>query len=407
MLEVWATLYSFTKNEVFYTLAERYSHPSIFKKLTNNMDPLTNCHENASIPWAHGAAKMYEVTGDIKWRTLVEKFWQCAVSHREAYCTGGQGSGEYWVAPKLLGQFLSDRNQEFCTVYNMVRLADYLYRFTGDAIYAEYIEKNLHNGFLAQQNKYTGMPTYFLPLKAGSKKKWGSKRHDFWCCHGTMVQAQTLYPSLCYYEDTKKNRLVVGQYISSEYKRGTTLITQSVDMKYYNDGAFFDEYDDSRMSRWFLKFTVNAKKPENFTLSLRIPDWVEGTPTVIINGTEQRELTVQDKYINIEKEWSEDTISLYLPATLTTSTLSDLPNMTAFLEGPIVLAGLCDKDQGIIMEQDAPSSALSYVTEHTYSTFPWQQSTYRTVNQPENFTFVPLYDITEESYTVYFTKKTK
>ena len=78
----------------------------------------------------------------------------------------------------------------------MVRVASYLFKWTGDKKYADYIERSLYNGFLAQQNAVTGMPTYFLPLAAGSKKKWGSKTHDFWCCHGTMVQAQALYPEL-------------------------------------------------------------------------------------------------------------------------------------------------------------------------------------------------------------------
>lgn len=173
MLEVWASLYAITKEEKYLTLAGRYSHPSLFQKLDEGIDALTNCHANASIPWAHGAAKMYETTGDAKWLALTEKFWQSAVNDREAYCTGGQNAGEFWVAPHLLGQFMGERNQEFCTVYNMVRLADYLYRFTGDAVYASYIEKNLYNGFLAQQNKHTGMPTYFLPMKSGSKKKMG------------------------------------------------------------------------------------------------------------------------------------------------------------------------------------------------------------------------------------------
>lgn len=68
----------------------------------------------------------------------------------------------------------------------MVRTASTLYQWTGDMAYADYIELNLYNGFLAQQNKYTGMPRYFLPLKAGSTKKWGSPTSDFWCCYGTI-----------------------------------------------------------------------------------------------------------------------------------------------------------------------------------------------------------------------------
>lgn len=403
MLEVWAGLYQLTGAEKYLTLAEKYSHPSIFGKLDNNGDPLSNCHANASIPWAHGAAKMYEVTGDEKWLDLVKRFWKCAVTDRESFCTGGQNSGEFWIPPHKLGMFIGERTQEFCTVYNMTRLADYLFRFTGGSEYLDYIEKNLYNGFLAQQNKFTGMPAYFLPMKAGSAKKWGSKTHDFWCCHGTTVQAHTIYPQLCWYEDG--GRLIVAQYINSEYKRSENVtVTQSVDMKYYNDGATFDEHDDSRMSRWYIKLNIRANKLEKFTLSLRIPEWVKGQPVITVNG-EEVQTNAKSGFVDIDRTWENDTVNVYLPAALTTSSLPDMPQLTAFAEGPVVLAGLCEKDCGIYTETDAPESALAYTTEHTYSTFPWQQSVYRTVNQPENFDLVPLYDITDEKYTVYFTKK--
>ena len=409
MLEVWASLYELTKEEKYMTLAERYSHPSIYRKLTDNLDPLSNCHANASIPWAHGAAKMYEITGDEKWLTLVKKFWNCAINERESYCTGGQNAGEFWVPPHKLGQFLGNRNQEFCTVYNMVRLADYLFRFTGEAVYADYMEKNLYNGFLAQQNKETGMPTYFLPMSAGSRKKWGSKTHDFWCCHGTMVQSQTLYPTLCFYEDCEKERLVVGQYIPSEYiwnkENQKVTITQNVDMKYYNDQAFFDENDTSQMSRWLMKFTITAEAPTDFTLSLRIPDWVKGNPAVTINGVAVDDIAVNNGFFDIHKTWENDTVSIYFQTALTLSSLPDMPELTAVLEGPVVLAGLCDADRGLYMKENNADSALLPNTEHTYSTFPWLQSTYRTTGQPENISFVPLYDVTDEQYTLYFTKK--
>lgn len=407
MLEVWAGLYQITDEKKYFTLARRYSAPSIFERLENGDDPLSNCHANASIPWAHGAAKMYEITGDERWLRLVKKFWSCAVENRESFCTGGQNSGEFWIAPGRLGTFLEDRTQEFCTVYNMVRLADYLLRFTGDKKYGDYIEKNLYNGFLAQQNKFTGMPAYFLPLKAGSRKKWGSKTRDFWCCHGTMVQAQTIYPMLCQYEDEERNRTVISQYINCEYKRSENVtVTQGVDMKYYGGGAFFDEHDESSMSRWCLKITVTAQSPEKFTLSLRIPDWISGEPSVLVNG-EKTEFAVKDGYIDIERVWSSDIINVYFPVSVSSSRLSDSPRLTAFSEGPIVLAGLCDKDRGICAhDPDKPETALVNVTQHTYGTFPWQQSVYRTADQRENFELIPLYDVTDEMYTVYFTVET-
>ena len=304
---------------------------------------------------------------------------------------------------------MGERNQEFCTVYNMVRLADYLFRFTGNAVYGDYIEKNIYNGFLAQQNKETGMPTYFLPLKAGSRKKWGSKTHDFWCCHGTMTQAQTLYPSLCYYEDTDQERLVVAQYIPStyqwEHQNKTITISQNIDMKYYNEQAFFDENDDSQMSRWLMKFCITCSAPTNFTLSLRIPSWIKSKPSIIINKQPVENVVINNGYINIAKAWENDTISVYFEPSLTLSSLPDMPECVAVMDGPIVLAGLSDCDKGLYMKENDVNTALIPNTEHTYSTFPWLQNTYRTMGQPTNMSFVPLYDITDETYTVYFTKK--
>ena len=43
--------------------------------------------------------------------------------------------------------------------------------------------------------------------------------------------------------------------------------------------------------------------------------------------------------------------------------------------------------------------------EHTYGTFPWKQNYYQTRNQDRNILFKPLYEVTDETYTVYFSKK--
>ena len=407
MIEVWADLFELTNRPKFKLLAERYANPSIFDDLLQDKDPLTNAHQNASIPFIHGAARLYEITGERKYFEIVEKFWKCAVVEREAFCTGGQGSGEFWTPPHQAGQYLGDRTQEFCTVYNMVRVADYLFRFTGNSIYLDYIEKNIYNGFLAQQNKFTGMPTYFLPLKSGGIKKWGTKTKDFWCCHGTMVQAQTIYPNLCYYQNPSDRRIFVGQYIPSEatftLDNDKIKITQTSAMKYYNDSAFFDDGDFSQDSRWLLKFKVEADC--EFTLSFRVPNWIAGKPTVTVNGTKTDvpKNCDQSGFLNIKKVWGNDEVQVYFPTNIIEEKLSDMPEKIAVLEGPIVLAGISDNDYGLKAPQGI-HSVLRPAKEHTYSTFPWQQSTYKTINQGRETTFVPLYEITDEAYTVYWTK---
>ena len=109
------------------------------------------------------------------------------------------------------------KTQEHCTVYNMIRLADYLLRWTGDARYADYIERNYHNGILAQQNPDTGMVAYYLPMRPGLKK-WGIPTDDFWCCHGTLVQAHPIHGTYALYTDDEG--IVLSQTIPTE-TRGT------------------------------------------------------------------------------------------------------------------------------------------------------------------------------------------
>lgn len=404
MLEVWAQLYQLTRDEKYLTLAKRYADAGLFRKLKEGKDSLTNCHANASIPFTHGAAKMYEITGDSDWLEVIKLFWKAAVTDRGMFSTTGMNAGEFWVPPHMQGHFLGSSDQEFCTVYNMVRTASYLLKYTGEAQYADYIERALYNGFLAQQNAQTGMPAYFLPLGAGSHKKWGTKTRDFWCCHGTMVQAQTLYPELVWFTDGDK--ITAAQYIPSEFAAemngANVTVSQTTGMKYYNDQAFFDEKDDGQMSRWLLKFSVKCDKPARFTLSLRVPEWAKGVE-LEVNG-KNTAAPVKDGWLDITADWQNDSVQVFFPSELRAETLPDMPELMSVVDGPIVLAGITGSDCGIT-GADKLNEQFMPQMEHTYGTFPWRQNSWRTRNQPQSVMFRPLYEVTDEEYTVYFTKK--
>lgn len=404
MLEVWAQLYQLTKDEKYLTLAKRYADAGLFRKLKEGKDSLTNCHANASIPFTHGAAKMYEITGDSDWLEVIKLFWKVAVTDRGMFSTTGMNAGEFWVPPHMQGHFLGSSDQEFCTVYNMVRTASYLLKYTGEAQYADYIERALYNGFLAQQNAQTGMPAYFLPLGAGSRKKWGTKTRDFWCCHGTMVQAQTLYPELVWFTDGDK--ITAAQYIPSEFTAemngANVIVSQTTGMKYYNDQALFDENDDGQMSRWLLKFSVKCDKPVRFTLSLRVPEWAKGVE-LEVNG-KNTAAPVKDGWLDITADWQNDSVQVFFPSELRAETLPDMPELMSVVDGPIVLAGIIGSDCGIT-GADKLNEQFMPQREHTYGTFPWRQNSWRTRNQPQSVMFRPLYEVTDEEYTVYFTKK--
>ncbi|MCR4791816.1 MAG: glycoside hydrolase family 127 protein [Lachnospiraceae bacterium] len=412
MLEEWAELYSITGNEKYMKLIDAYKDHHIYKRLEKDGDALSDDHTNASIPVSHGSARLYEVLDNEEqkkyFRMVTERFWEEAVEKRGMLATTGANAGEFWIPPHKMGQYIGDNDQEFCTVYNMVRLADYLYRWTGDAKYAAYIESAIYNGFLAQQNMFTGMPTYFLPLKSGSKKKWGSKRNDFWCCHGTMVQSPTLYPGLIYFTDEDEKSITVAQYIPSkaEVKLGNDniVISQTTDMMSYNNQVFFDDHAGGEKTRWSIRFDISCDGNEAYEVKLRIPSWSASEPKIKI-GKGEGECSISGDYM-IVKANGDISVNVLFDAKVVAKPLDDMPHLAALVDGPIVLAGITDKDRGITYSGEV-ANALYQRTEHTYTTYVWKQNNYITVDQPENFELKPLYDVTDEEYTVYFTMKEK
>lgn len=414
MLEEWAELYSITGNSKYRKLVDAYKDHQIYKRLEKDGDALSDDHTNASIPVSHGSARLSEILDDKEqkeyYRKVTERFWEEAVDKRGMLATTGANAGEFWIPPHKMAQYIGDNDQEFCTVYNMVRLADYLFRWTGDNKYSDYIESAIYNGFLAQQNKFTGMPTYFLPLKAGSKKKWGSKRNDFWCCHGTMVQSPTLYPSLIYYIDEEEKSITVAQYIPSraDVKLGndSIVISQTTDMMSYNNQVFFDDHAGGEKTRWSIRFDISGSGDEAFSVKLRIPSWSASEPKAVVSKGDAV-CSIENDHILIKADKTADiSVNVLFDAKVKALPLDDQPELAALVDGPIVLAGLTDKDRGFAYSGDV-SNALYQRTEHTYTTYVWKQNTYITKDQPENFEMIPLYEVTDEAYTVYFTLKEK
>jgi uncharacterized protein len=403
MLEVWAELFHLTGGKMYRELLETYYRGRLFDRLLAGEDPLTNRHANTTIPEAIGAARAYEVTGDVRWRRVAEAYWKKAVEDRGTFCTGGQTAGEIWTPPFEFSARLSDKNQENCTVYNMMRLADFIFRWTGDPACADYMEKNLYNGILAQQNGTTGMVTYFLPLHAGAKKTWGTPTADFWCCHGTLVQAHTLHNRYVYYESD--GGLTIAQYIPStlQWTAGghAILLKQSFDPQACNtQAAHLGDDARQRPDQWVVVVRVDCDDATEFSLNLRLPGWIAGTPEIEVNGAPIRVASAGPGFQSLKRMWKHDVVRIRLPKKITVSPIPDMPNTVAFLDGPVVLAGLCDEERTLSGDVRNPRSILTPDREREWGT--WLFGRYRTVNQERGIRFVPLYEVTDESYTVYF-----
>jgi DUF1680 family protein len=413
MLEVWADLYGVTGEKEHYELIHRYDRRRLFDPLLAGKDVLTNKHANTTIPEIHGAARAWEVTREDRWRDIVEAYWRCAVTERGFFCTGGQTNGEFWIPPQQLSTRLGDKTQEYCTVYHMMRLAEYLLRWTGEAVYDDYWERNLYNGTLAQQHPDTGMVTYHLPMRSGSFKKWGTPMDDFWCCQGTLIQGHSVYPHHIFYADG--NNLVLTQYIPCQIDWGQNGIGVSLTL---SEDSHPEAHRRPHNRSYELK--IDCAQPLEYTLKFRLPWWLNASPEVAINGEKHVVSGHPSTYAQIHRVWHHDKVQITLPKSLTTSPLPDLPDTVAFMDGPVVLAGVLENnplrtegktfderrgggealiDRTLFCKGEDPTSVLIPDNEREFTR--WKIA-YRTQDQAQNLRLIPLYEIKDESYAVYF-----
>jgi len=427
MLEVWADLYEFTKDAMFLELIDRYDRHRLFDKLLDGIDVLTNMHANTTIPEAIGAARVYEVTGYERYKNIALKYWEMAVTKRGFFVTGGQTCGEIWTPLQSMAERLGDKNQEHCTVYNMIRLADILFRWTGEVQYLDYIEQNLYNGIMAQgyyrgghangqiaEFPEEGLVTYFLPMSAGLRKGWGQKFSDFFCCHGTLVQANAAHNRYLYYIDG--DQVYIGVYASGKAMfdiNGTHVTLEqrrdalsgsfhssstSPALQAVGENTYAYPHQPDVMKQCFKVITNQGAE---FTLCLRLPKWLKRKPELTINGELTDTSSLEENgFIRLRRCFqSGDEICISLPLDIYATKLEGSDDYFAFSYGPIALAGLSDAERTLHLKGHKIEELLTHDNEREWGSW---KDTFKTRFQDIGIKFIPLKNIGYEKYQLYF-----
>lgn len=420
IMEYWADLYEITKDPKHLELMRRYERPRLAEGLLAGRDMLTNMHANSTIPEIQGYARAYEVTGEEYYRSVVESYWKQAVTDRPAYATGSQTCGEVWTPMGELSARLGELNQEHCVVYNMMRLADYMLRWTGDSTFADYWERGLYNGIFAQgywqerifhinANEPHPVTTvaYYLPMNPGAVKEWGSEFDHFWCCHCTLLQANAIHHESIYYQ--QDDALYVAQYIPStvKFELGGISGQLTMDEDPMTGGSMMG---DAEVNRRVLRrphcnavtIRLSMERPQEFALKLRLPDWLDGNAEIRING-EAVAYEQEGGFAILKRKWKDTELSVILPKKLRCIPLPDDPDMVAFVDGPACLAGLVDEEHLLYGNPDAPEHSLLTADNER----EWQKwlGGWKTYHQPFGIRFKPLHEIGHERYTLYFPVK--
>ena len=206
----------------------------------------------------------------------------------------------------------------------MLKLTRHLYEWTADPRYFDYYERSLLNMRLSTIYPGTGHTQYYLSLTPGAWKTFNTEGNSFWCCTGTGVEEYSKLNDSIYWHDHEG--VFVNLFIASELDWAEKGIRLRQETKFPAIPATL--------------ITVNAEKPVQTTIRLRIPEWLTSGAAVKINGRALEASASPGSYLAISRTWKNgDRIEMTLPMSLHVESMPDDPKQQAFLYGPLVLAG--------------------------------------------------------------------
>ncbi len=238
-----------------------------------------------------GATDYYLETGDQTYLKTLNALWEDLVSD-QMYVTGGVGarsSGEAFGDSYELPNFTA--YGESCAAIGNMMWNWRMLAATGDAKFADVIERALYNGINSGMSLDGTMYCYRNPL--GFDPSAGDQIRNSWydttCCPPNLERTFASLPG--YFYSTSKDGLYLHLYDNSQLdwhlEDGTGLkVAQKTNYPW--DGV--------------ADITVSPAKPSEFTFYLRVPGWSDGTQ-VSVNGKAISGAT-PGQYLALRRQWT-------------------------------------------------------------------------------------------------------
>lgn len=245
-----------------------------------------------------GLAKLYRASGHADYLRAVESLWR---SIRERHLTLGGGpwggvahrSREVFNAP---GAFSPQAYVETCSTLAWIQLNRELLAITGQARYAEEIERSAYNDLLAAQAPDGEDWCYYVFPN-------GRRVHTtYWrCCKSSGAMAVEELPGVAYALGAD------GAVTVNLYGAGSARLAHRLagELSLAQDTAYPFDGD--------IRLRVSPQRAARFALRLRVPSWAQGA-RIAVNGAPAAGAPVAGDYFAIEREWREgDEVVLRLP----------------------------------------------------------------------------------------------
>jgi len=377
--ESMINLYDLTKNANHLTAAKFFDHQEVFGPALSNQDALNGFHANTTIPKFVGAARIFEATGEKDYYTMAKNF-QSIVTSAHMYIEGGTSIGEWWKPPNQIASQLGDNNGESCCEYNMLKLTRLLFFHDPQEKYMDYFERTLYNHVLGSQNPKSahGNNTYFIPLRAGGIKTYGSDYDGFNCCDGTGQESHTKYGETIY--GHAGDTLYVNMFIPSQLNWTDKNVTVKMDTRYPDNDT--------------VKLTLSGTGAANLPIKYRAPSWLRRSMEVWAGGSLKSVINTPGAYVSFNPAWNAaGAITIVMPQTLRFELTPDDKSVGGVFYGSQVLAG-CYGTNNLSSTPSLSATTIKKSTDDTLK-FDAAPSTGAT-------TLVPFSRMHNQRYSVYW-----
>jgi uncharacterized protein len=322
MNEVLVNLAALTQKERYLETARLFEQPGFLDPLAERRDELQGLHANTHVPKIIGAARMYEVTGERRYREIAQYFLEEVLTARN-YAIGNTSLDEHWrSAPGQLQGTLGWSNAECCVAYNLMKLQRLVFGWTGNARWMDEYERTLFNCRLGTQQA-SGLKQYFFPLAAGYWRAYNSAEDSFWCCTGTGAEEFAKLTDTIFFH--RGSDVYVNQFIAAA-------------LQWQEEGLALQQVTRFPAEQG-TTIKITSSRPVPRTIHVRIPEWVAGAAEIRVNGRLLESVGDPGAYVGVRRVWREgDTLAVHLPMRLRQESLLGDDTVQAVLYGPLVLA---------------------------------------------------------------------
>lgn len=283
--------------------------------------------------------------GDEALRAACERLWEDLTRH-SLYLTGGLGPSahnEGMTAPYDLPN--ASAYAETCAAVGLVFWGRRMAALTGEARYADVMERALYNNVLSGVSLGGDRFFYENPLASeGHHHRWAW--HSCPCCPPNVARLLASLGEYVY--SLKADEVTVNLYISGQLQAevGGQQLTLSQESEYPWDGR--------------IALNVDTSAPSEFSLRLRVPGWCPQA-TLTLNG-EPLEVAQAQGYLTVRRVWqSGDTLHLTLPMSAervyARPEVSQDAGLVAVQRGPVVYCAEGVDQQGDLTRLSLPRGA--------------------------------------------------